>query len=108
MQIKIDVCCLKEWELPRNAVAFSEWLQEQLATIPAQHRDDASIELTTEMEYEATNAYLSISYYREETDEERATREMMAKTWCCWYSPFHDGIFTSVSGGPVHFTRAWP
>jgi len=57
------------WPL-ENIQYFIEWLNTFLDNIPEQHRKSATIEFSSEMEYDMPCTQLCISYWRPETNED--------------------------------------
>lgn len=60
---------------PENAVAFRDWLNAKLATIPPEHLEHAKVEIKSESTQDSHAPTIKISYERPETPEEIATRE---------------------------------
>ena len=82
---RVRVCRLKQWEDKRLGdfdVKLTDWigfLQDKLATVPAEYRDQVRCELAVDGpgydgEYTST---LHIYYDRPETAEETAARELI-------------------------------
>lgn len=66
------VTIFSDWGLPtENLADVIKWLGKKLAEIPAEHRDSAMLDFTSDSEG-SRNA--EIYYYRKETDEEVAER----------------------------------
>ena len=61
--------------LPKNPVAFMEWLRARINEIPPECLSSALIEFDTDGDYDSPSPELEISYSRFETDAEMAERE---------------------------------
>jgi hypothetical protein len=59
---------------PADLAEHIAWLQQQLAAIPAEHRDTAELAYEAPESCEQTNGWLYIRYRRPETPEELAER----------------------------------
>lgn len=60
---------------PQNIQYLIEWLELFLYKVPEAYRKTATIEFSSEMEYDLPSTQLRISYYRPESDQEFAVRE---------------------------------
>ena len=58
------------YELPTGAVEFRAWLDEQIASVPAEFRDEIMIDFG--VEYESPT--VGLAYFRPETDGEASSR----------------------------------
>jgi hypothetical protein len=67
----------KDWP-PEDATGLLAWFQSELDDVPAEFRDKARIDITSEEVYESSKAIIEISYDRPETDEEMQERERFA------------------------------
>ncbi len=64
-----------EWP-PTNAIKFLEWFAGKLELIPDEYRKNATFEIESVSSYEDSHySYIQISYERQETDIEMASRE---------------------------------
>lgn len=60
---------------PENAVEAISWFQEKINSIPVEFRDTAKIEIEGIESYDCSYVNIEITYTREETDAELATRK---------------------------------
>ena len=60
---------------PEDPAGFIAWFQERIERIPPKHRTNAKIEVSSQGGYYGEHAgSIEITYLREETDEETASR----------------------------------
>jgi hypothetical protein len=57
---------------PKNLLAFRSWLNEKISEIPAECREEATIEITTEDDCEHPYAEIFIRYLRDEIEGSHA------------------------------------
>lgn len=61
---------------PEEILAFKDWFNEHLASIPPEYQKDAKLEIETYSGYEdSIDLSITISYYRPETEAEKLQRE---------------------------------
>ena len=62
-----------EWT-PENLVDAIAWLQGFLEQVPVEYREAATIEITSERDYDWHKPYIEISYQRPPTDADKQER----------------------------------
>jgi hypothetical protein len=62
--------------MPDRLADLIPWLQQRYDQIPAEHRDDATVSLDVASEGDCHYAYMTISYYRPQNEQEMVKRKL--------------------------------
>ncbi len=60
--------------IPENLTDAVAWLQGYLEQVPEEYRDKATIEITSQSDYDYHKPCIEISYHRPPTDQEKQDR----------------------------------
>jgi hypothetical protein len=73
---EVVVDTLRKDSLPDRLADLIPWLQQRYDHIPAEQRDDATVSLDVSSEWDCHYAYMIISYYRPESEQEMIARKL--------------------------------